>query len=210
MSSPFPLVDPDLASGPQSRELEAPDDDPQLTRAKARLGQVLQDKWTLESLLGVGGMAAVYAATHRNGKRVAVKMLHAELGHDAEIKRRFLREGYVANAVDHPGTVKVLDDDVAPDGAVFIVMELLEGETLDGAAPSARGQAPRLARGPAVRRPAPRGARRGARSKASSTATSSRRTSSSRVRARSRSSTSASRGSSRCGRRAARRRAWAR
>src|SRR5271170_4690996 len=93
------------------------EDDPQTTRARARLGLVLQDKWTLEALLGVGGMAAVYAATHRNGKRVAVKVLHAELGHDDEIKRRFLQEGYAANAIQHEGAVSVLDDDVTPDGA---------------------------------------------------------------------------------------------
>ncbi|MFT3772695.1 MAG: protein kinase [Minicystis sp.] len=44
---------------------------------------------------------------------------------------RFLREGYVANAVGHPGVVQVLDDDVTDDGLVFLVMELLDGETLD-------------------------------------------------------------------------------
>ncbi len=108
-----------------------PSSDPQTTRAQTRLGMVLQDKWKLDALLGVGGMAAVYAATHRNGKRVAVKMLHAELGHDEEIKRRFLQEGYAANAIQHDGAVSVLDDEVAPDGSAFIVMELLEGETLE-------------------------------------------------------------------------------
>jgi serine/threonine-protein kinase len=92
---------------------------------------LLQEKWTLDSLLGVGGMAAVYAATHRNGKRVAVKMLHGELGHQEEVQRRFLQEGYAANAIQHDGAVSVLDDDVAPDGSPFIVMELLEGETLE-------------------------------------------------------------------------------
>src|SRR5690349_14051124 len=46
-------------------------------RAEARIGWMLRDKWRLERLLGVGGMAAVYAAVHRNGKRGAVKMLHA-------------------------------------------------------------------------------------------------------------------------------------
>jgi serine/threonine protein kinase len=108
-----------------------PSDDPQTTRAQARLGMTLQDKWKLDSLLGVGGMAAVYAATHRNGKRVAVKMLHTELSHDEEVKRRFLQEGYAANAIQHEGAVSVLDDEVAPDGSAFIVMELLEGETLE-------------------------------------------------------------------------------
>jgi hypothetical protein len=107
------------------------EDDPQAIRARARLGMVLQEKWKLESVLGVGGMAAVYAATHRNGKRVAVKMLHAELGHDDELKKRFLQEGYAANTIQHDGAVSVLDDDVAPDGSAFIVMELLEGETIE-------------------------------------------------------------------------------
>jgi len=106
-------------------------EDPAVTRARARIGVVLQEKWTLDALLGVGGMAAVYAATHRNGKRVAVKMLHAELSHDEEVKRRFLQEGYAANTIQHEGAVSVLDDDVAADGSAFIVMELLEGETVE-------------------------------------------------------------------------------
>jgi hypothetical protein len=106
-------------------------DDPQVIRARGRIGVLLQDKWRLESLLGVGGMAAVYAATHRNGKRVAVKMLHDEFSHDEEVRTRFLQEGYAANIIQHEGAVSVLDDDVAPDGSAFLVMELLEGETVD-------------------------------------------------------------------------------
>jgi serine/threonine-protein kinase len=98
------------------------------------VGVVLRQKWRLDALLGVGGMAAVYAATHRNGKRGAVKMLHLELSGDAEARARFLREGYVANAVDHPGAVSVLDDDVAEDGSVFLVMELLDGQSVDARA----------------------------------------------------------------------------
>ncbi len=109
----------------------APTEDPQVTRAAARVGMVLQDKWTLDAVLGVGGMAAVYAATHRNGKRVAVKVLHVDMGRDAEVKQRFLQEGYAANTIQHEGAVSVMDDDVAPDGSAFIVMELLEGETVE-------------------------------------------------------------------------------
>src|ERR1700722_6780114 len=100
-------------------------------RAYARIGQVLRDKWRLDQLLGMGGMAAVYAATHRNGKRVAIKMLHANLAIGGDPLKRFLREGYVANKVNHPDAVSVLDDDTAEDGSVFVVMELLEGETLE-------------------------------------------------------------------------------
>jgi serine/threonine-protein kinase len=106
--------------------------DERLDAAKRRVGRTLCEKWRLERLLGVGGMAAVYAATHRNNlKTVAIKMLHPELSAHPDVKRRFLREGYIANRVGHPGAVSVLDDGTDDDdGAVFFVMELCEGETL--------------------------------------------------------------------------------
>jgi serine/threonine protein kinase len=96
-----------------------------------REGTVINDKYTLDRLIGSGGMASVYQATHRNGHRVAIKMLHASLALDADLRARFLREGYVANKVEHPGAVRVIDDDTAEDGAVFLVVELLTGQTLD-------------------------------------------------------------------------------
>jgi serine/threonine-protein kinase len=105
--------------------------DPMVMRAQTRVGQVIKEKWRLDVLLGVGGMAAVYAATHRNGSRVAIKLLHPELSTHHEVRTRFLREGYVANAVGHEGAVRITDDDVAEDGAAFLVMELLDGETLE-------------------------------------------------------------------------------
>ncbi len=106
--------------------------DSSTTRSHARIGLVLRDKWRLDALLGVGGMAAVYAATHtNNGRRGAIKLLHPELAVNTEVRSRFLREGYAANKVEHPGTVAVLDDDITEDGAVYLVMELLEGETLE-------------------------------------------------------------------------------
>jgi serine/threonine-protein kinase len=104
--------------------------DPLVERARERVGLTLKDKWKLDTLLGVGGMAAVYSATHRNGMRVAIKMLHPELSLNNEVRTRFLREGYVANRVEHPGAVTVLDDETADDGSVFLVMELFDGETL--------------------------------------------------------------------------------
>jgi eukaryotic-like serine/threonine-protein kinase len=99
-------------------------------RAEARVGITLKGKWRLGSVIGIGGMATVYAATHRNGSRVAIKMLHPEVAVSRDVTSRFLREGYVGNQVVHPGTVKVLDDDITEDGAPFLVMELLEGESL--------------------------------------------------------------------------------
>ena len=105
--------------------------DPVQARAQLRVGKPISGKYTAERLLGTGGMAAVYLGVHRNGNRVAVKMLHPEMSLDADVRERFLREGYVANKVDHPCAVRVLDDDVALDGSVFLVMELLAGESLE-------------------------------------------------------------------------------
>src|SRR5262245_32046336 len=99
-------------------------------RARARLGTVLKDKWRLESLLGLGGTAAVYLATHRNGNRAAIKLIHPEHCANDELYARFIREGIVTNRVDHPGVPVILDDDRTDDGGLFFVMELLEGCTL--------------------------------------------------------------------------------
>jgi serine/threonine-protein kinase len=76
-------------------------------------------------------MATVYGATHRNGTTFAVKVLHPDLSMRADIRTRFLREGHAAGSVQHPGAVRVLDDDVAEDGSAFLVMELLRGESLE-------------------------------------------------------------------------------
>ena len=96
-------------------------------RGSARIGTILRGKYRIDRVLGVGGMAVVYAVTHRNTKQFALKMLHAEFASRPEWNARFQREGYVANSVQHPGAVTVIDDDVAEDGSAFLVMELLEG-----------------------------------------------------------------------------------
>ncbi len=110
--------------------------------AAVRVGRTLRDKWRLDALIDVGGMAAVYAATHRNGMRGAVKILHLHRSGDPDIAARFRREGYIANKVAHPNAVSVLDDDVDEDGSAFLVMELLEGSTLRERAASAGGKLP--------------------------------------------------------------------
>ena len=114
----------------------------ELLQAERRLGTILKDKYRLDRVLGVGGMAVVYAATHRNRRAFAIKMLHAELSVIEELRVRFQREGYAANMVEHPGTVAVLDDDVTEDGAAFIVMELLRGTPLDVVARNCGGCLP--------------------------------------------------------------------
>jgi hypothetical protein len=107
--------------------------------ARERVGTTLKNKYRLDALLGVGGMAAVYSATHTNGRRYAVKVQHAHFAADPLLRRRFIKEGYAANAVGHPGAVTVFDDDA--DGPhVFLVMELLEGEALSEQAERAGGK----------------------------------------------------------------------
>src|ERR1700742_3687338 len=105
--------------------------DPLEERAQRRIGQVLRGKYRLDRVLGGGGMAAVYKATHRNQAEFAIKMLHPELSLNEDIRSRFLREGYAANSVKHPGAVLVVDDDVGDDGAAFLVMELLDGRACE-------------------------------------------------------------------------------
>lgn len=100
-------------------------------QAERRVGTVIGGKWRVDALLGSGSMAAVYAVTHRNGARAALKILHPTLCTDPAVCERFLGEGYLANSVKHTGIVRVLDDGVTDDGCVFLVMDLLEGKTLE-------------------------------------------------------------------------------
>jgi serine/threonine protein kinase/tetratricopeptide (TPR) repeat protein len=105
-------------------------DEATVRRAMRRLGSSLCGRYSITRLIGIGGMAAVYAGVHRNGHAVAIKILHERLATDPEIERLFRREAQLANQVGHPGVVPVIDDDVSEDGCVFLVMPLLRGETL--------------------------------------------------------------------------------
>jgi len=83
------------------------------------------------SLLGEGGMGAVYLAEHPGiGRRVAVKVLRADMDHDPQLLTRFLNEARAANAIRHPNIIEVLDSGTTEKGSSYLVMELLEGESL--------------------------------------------------------------------------------
>src|SRR5687768_2051451 len=109
-------------------------DDELVQKCQARVGSVVAGKWVLANLIGVGGMAAVYSAVHRNGVAAALKILHASFAHNQDIRTRFLREAYIANKIEHPGLVRVLDDDVLPSGEPYLVMDLLIGESVEARA----------------------------------------------------------------------------
>ncbi|MBS2019041.1 MAG: protein kinase [Deltaproteobacteria bacterium] len=105
--------------------------DPQ-DRSSSWIGRVLHDKWRIDAKIARGGVATVFRATHRHGQVAAIKIMHPDLSRNADVRGRFLREGYVANKVGHKGVVRVLDDDVLEDGSAYIVMELLQkGEVLE-------------------------------------------------------------------------------
>jgi hypothetical protein len=110
--------------------------------ASKRIGTVLRGKYRLDAVLGVGGMAVVYKATHRNQAEYAIKVLLPEPSRNEHIRRRFLREGYAANSVRHPGAVQVVDDDVSEDGAAFLVLELLDGVACDRLSSTVGGRLP--------------------------------------------------------------------
>lgn len=112
------------------------------SRALSRVGATLCGRYRLVRLVGVGGMAAVYAGLHRNGRTVAIKILHDRLSSDPEMERRFRREARLANTLDHPGVVPVTDDDVSEDGCFFLVMPLLVGETVRARAERLGGRLP--------------------------------------------------------------------
>jgi serine/threonine protein kinase len=100
---------------------------------KDLVGTVLRGTYRLERRFAAGGMAQIFEARHlRTGGRVAVKVLHPNFAHNPDIIRRFRKEAEMIASLSDPSIVKVDDLDGGEDtGIPFIVMELLEGESLD-------------------------------------------------------------------------------
>jgi serine/threonine protein kinase len=87
--------------------------------------------YVLGRCIGSGGMARVYEARHRFlGHRVAIKLLYPEYCDDRQLVRRFCNEGRAAAAIEHPGLVRYFDVGRTTEGDVYLVMELLAGESL--------------------------------------------------------------------------------
>ncbi len=98
------------------------------------VGQVLDEKYRLERLLGSGGMGAVYLATHLGTERyVALKLIAPEFMRNVEFVERFKREARAAGRLRHPNVVDVTDfgfAEAAGDKVAYLVMEYLDGCTL--------------------------------------------------------------------------------
>lgn len=94
-------------------------------------GRTIEGKYRIDSKLGAGGMGAVYR-THRLliGDEVAVKILHPQHVSEPQATERFRREAQAAARLKHPNAVSIYDFGVTSDGLVYLVMELVEGQSL--------------------------------------------------------------------------------
>src|SRR5262245_50660426 len=98
---------------------------------RPQVGQVINNKYRLLRLIGDGGMGSVFEARHEVlGTTVALKFLHPELSRRAGLVQRFLQEARVSAQIQSPHVVRVTDVDQNQNGQAFIVMEYLEGKTL--------------------------------------------------------------------------------
>jgi len=99
--------------------------------ADARIGTTIAGRYLVEAAIGEGGMATVYSARHKLVDRAcAVKIMNAALAKNEVIRERFRREAKAAQKLAHPNIIEIFDQGELPDGSLYLVMELLEGETL--------------------------------------------------------------------------------
>ena len=102
------------------------------SRAALGVGELLEGKYKITRELGRGAMGVVYEALHVSlGRRVAVKTLIEGTGADAEMGARFEREARAASAIGHAHIIDVFDLGRTKDGLLFMVMELLDGSSLE-------------------------------------------------------------------------------
>jgi serine/threonine protein kinase len=104
--------------------------EPSMALPVPQVGEVVAERYEIQSVLGRGGMGIVFAARHTiSGRRVALKWMEADPVDETGAKERFLREARAMGRIEHPNVVGVLDvGTVGP--ACYLVMELLRGESL--------------------------------------------------------------------------------
>ena len=130
ITPPAPMTGSTTVHAPMSPRGAGPSAPP--PSVDALIGAVLNGTYRIEGHLGSGGMGAVYSARHlRTNRRYAVKTLLPDAQLSPDAIRRFEREATAATALGHPGIVAVHDFDSTEAGLFYLVMDLLEGETLD-------------------------------------------------------------------------------
>ncbi len=96
-----------------------------------RIGTTIAGRYLLEDVLGEGGMATVYRAQHKLVDRAcAVKIMNTALAKNEVIRERFRREAKAAQTLAHPNIIEIFDQGETADGGMYLVMEVLEGESL--------------------------------------------------------------------------------
>ncbi len=97
------------------------------------VGKLLGERFQVAAMIGQGASGTIYRAEHVTLRRkVAIKVLHAELSRDDLAVERFRREATTLAEIDNEHIVEIHDFGRTPDGRLYLAMELLEGETLDG------------------------------------------------------------------------------
>ena len=99
-------------------------------RVAARLGTKLPGGWELQTLIGFGGMAAVFSAVDGEGRPVAVKLMHEHLVHDDRLRAQFVLEAEILQRIEQINAIQVFETNVTFSNVPFFVMELLDGENV--------------------------------------------------------------------------------
>jgi eukaryotic-like serine/threonine-protein kinase len=95
------------------------------------LDRVLDDRYRIVERLGEGGMGAVFIAEHlKLHKRVAIKVIRAELAGNGEVAARFAREAMATARFEHPHVASAIDYGTLPEGGAYLVMQLVRGQPL--------------------------------------------------------------------------------
>jgi serine/threonine-protein kinase len=121
--------------------LRADDPPPSATRVSevppsfaAWTGRTIDDRYRIESLLGEGGMGAVFLAHHlRLDKKVALKVILPQFAGDGAVAERFAREAMASAKLEHPHIVTALDYGTLPEGGAYLVLQLVRGPSLRAA-----------------------------------------------------------------------------
>jgi tetratricopeptide (TPR) repeat protein/tRNA A-37 threonylcarbamoyl transferase component Bud32 len=96
------------------------------------VGATIDNRYKIDAYVGAGGMSVVYKGTHlMMARTVAIKMMHSHLAQQPDVLQRFQQEARAASSLAHPNIVPAHDFGMTSDGLLYLVMDYVEGETLE-------------------------------------------------------------------------------